>query len=58
MKHLTIVTLCVLVIFALLFIIENVFGKLDLKTLIPSIVYLIIIFALVSFGNEKKIRIC
>lgn len=54
MKHLTIGTLCVLIIFALLFIIENVFGKLNYYTLIPSIVYLIIIFALVSFGNEKK----
>lgn len=54
MKHLTIGTLITGGIFALLFIIENVFGELDLKTLIPSIVYLIIIFALVSFGNEKK----
>lgn len=54
MKHLTIGTFCVLIIFALLFIIDNIFGVWDLKTLIPSVVYLILIFAMISFGNEKK----
>lgn len=54
MKHLTIGTICVLIIFALLLIIENVFGEWDLKTLIPSVVYLILVFAMISFGKDVK----
>lgn len=53
MKHITIGTWCVFILLSLLFVIENIFAEeINWLTFGPSLLFLIITGALISFGQE------
>jgi hypothetical protein len=55
MKHLTIGTWCVIILISLLFVIENIFSsEINWLTFGPSLLFLIITGALISFGQQDR----
>lgn len=56
MKHILVAIWLVSIIFSFGFIIENIFGKWDLKTLIPGVLVLIVTFSILSFTRDENKR--
>lgn len=56
MKHILVSIWLVSIIFSLLFVIENVFYKLDYWTLIPSVLILLVTFSILSFTRDENKR--
>lgn len=56
MKHIFIGLWMTALLFALLFVIENIFSQWNLTTLIPSMVFLVINFSILSFTKDENKR--